>query len=141
MINSRKLEDLTPDAASRANKLIALCAAQGIDLLVTSTYRDFESQTALYNQGRDTDSKAKGEKIVTKAKAGMSFHNYRVAFDVVPLVNGKPCWDNESVWQKIGAMGKTLGLEWAGDWKNFREFPHFQFTNGKSLDTLRKEFK
>lgn len=142
MINSRKLEDLTPEAASRATKLIALCAAQGIDLLVTSTFRDFESQTAIYNQGRTQASIAKGEKIVTNAKAGMSYHNYRVAFDVVPLVNGKPNWDNLVLWKKIGELGRSCGLEWAGDWRgSFKEMAHFQFTNGKTLDDLRKEMK
>lgn len=31
------------------------------------------------------------------------------------------------------AVGKSIGLEWAGDWKKNREFPHFQYTGGLSL--------
>lgn len=138
MINSRNLNDLKPEVAAKANKLIALAAAEGIDLLVISTYRDFESQDQLYAQGRTTPGK-----IVTNAKSGMSYHNYRVAFDVVPVVNGKPVWDTTGealkMWQKVGALGKSIGLEWAGGWKSFREFPHFQYTEGKSLNDLRKE--
>jgi peptidoglycan L-alanyl-D-glutamate endopeptidase CwlK len=132
MINSRDLADLIPQAHVRADKLIELCKAAGIDLLITSTYRDNESQDALYAQGR-----TKPGKIVTKAKGGQSFHNYRCAFDVVPLVNGKPVWEDEDLWAKIGRFGKQIGLEWAGDWTTFKEQPHFQYTGGKTLKQLQ----
>ncbi len=137
MINSRSLSDLLPPVKSRAEKMIKDCYAAGIDLLVTSTYRDNASQEALYAQGR-----TKPGKIVTNARAGQSFHNYRCAFDVVPLRNGKPVWDSKDpVWQIIGQIGKKCGLEWAGDWKRFKEFPHFQYTGGLTLAKLREGAK
>lgn len=109
------------------------CKLQGIDILVTSTYRDSESQNALYAQGR-----TKPGAIVTNAKAGQSFHNWKVAFDIVPLQNGKPVWGNSNdkdkeLWYKVGAIGVSVGLEWAGNWKKFPEFPHFQYTGGLTL--------
>ena len=137
MINSRSLNDLLPPVKSRAEKMIEGCKAVGIDLLVTSTYRDNASQEALYAQGR-----TKPGKIVTNARAGQSFHNYRCAFDVVPLRHGKPVWDaKDPVWQVIGQIGKQCGLEWAGDWKRFKEFPHFQYTGGLTLAKLREGAK
>ena len=137
MINSRSLDDLLPQVKSRVEAFIAACKAEGIDLLVTSTYRDNESQNALYAQGRTTPGK-----IVTNAKAGQSFHNFRCAVDVVPLVAGKPRWDvKDEVWQKIGKLGKAAGLEWAGDWKRFREYPHFQYTGGFALAQLQQGAK
>jgi peptidoglycan L-alanyl-D-glutamate endopeptidase CwlK len=133
MINSRRLEDLLPVVKAKVDCFIAECKEVGIDLLVTSTYRDNASQNALYEQGR-----TKPGKIVTNAKAGQSFHNYRCAVDVVPLVNGKPMWDAKNpIWQQVGAIGKSCGLEWAGDWKRFREFPHFQYTGGLTLKDLQ----
>jgi peptidoglycan L-alanyl-D-glutamate endopeptidase CwlK len=132
MINSRSLDDLIPQARVRVDKLIEVCKAAGIDLLVTSTYRDNESQDALYAQGR-----TKPGKIVTKAKAGQSFHNYKCAVDVVPLINGKPVWDDTMLWSQIGGLGKQVGLEWAGDWKGFQEYPHFQYTGGKTIKQLQ----
>jgi peptidoglycan L-alanyl-D-glutamate endopeptidase CwlK len=108
------------------------CAAEGIDVIVTSTYRDFASQNELYAQGRT----APGRKV-TNAKGGQSFHNFQVAFDVVPLRHGKCVWgttgEDGKLWARIGAIGESCGLEWAGRWKRFREFPHFQFTGGKPL--------
>lgn len=47
MINSRDLDALHPKVAAMARELIARCHAEGIDLLVTSTYRDAEAQAAL----------------------------------------------------------------------------------------------
>ena len=132
MISSRKLDDLLLPAKVRALNLIHACSEAGIDLLITSTYRDFASQDALYAQGRTAPGR-----IVTNARAGQSFHNFRVAFDVVPLRAGKPVWSTTGadglVWQKIGALGEAQGLEWAGRWIRFRELPHFQFTGGLTL--------
>ncbi|EGF93763.1 M15C subfamily peptidase [Asticcacaulis biprosthecium C19] len=33
----------------------------------------------------------------------------------------------------MGAIGKAQGLEWAGDWRRFREYPHFQYSGGLSI--------
>jgi len=136
MINSRSLDDLVPPAKQRAQAFVEAAKAKGIDLLVTSTYRDSESQDALYAQGRTTPGN-----IVTRAKAGQSWHNYRCALDVVPLVNGKAVWDDQAVWKQVGEIGKSCGLEWAGDWKTFKEYPHFQYTGGLTLAQLQQGAK
>jgi len=66
-------------------------------------------------------------------------HNFALAFDVVPLDAGKPVWNvSNSVWQRVGIAGKACGLEWAGDWKQFREVAHFQYTGGLSLAEMRE---
>ena len=137
MINSRSLDDLIPPARVRVQAFLDAAKAAGIDLLVTSTYRDNASQDALYAQGR-----TKPGKIVTNAKAGQSWHNYRCAVDVVPIVAGKPRWDvKDEVWQQVGKLGKAAGLEWAGDWKRFKEYPHFQYTGGLTLAQLQSGAK
>lgn len=137
MINSRKIEDLLVPVQNKCKAFLAECAKQKIEVIITSTYRDAESQTALYAIGRTV----KGKKV-TNAKAGQSYHNWRVAFDVVPLRAGKPVWgttgaDGE-LWAKIGAIGKKCGLEWAGDWVKFKEYPHFQYTGGLKLADFQK---
>jgi peptidoglycan L-alanyl-D-glutamate endopeptidase CwlK len=134
MINSRSLDDLIPPAKERVERFLSLCKDEGIDLLVTSTYRDNESQQALYEQGRTTAGK-----VVTNAKAGDSWHNWRCAVDVVPMVNGKPNWDGlHPVWDQIGKLGEQAGLEWAGRWRTFKELAHFQYTGGLTLTDLKE---
>ena len=129
MINSRKLEELNPKVKTKCEAFIASCAKQGIDVLITSTYRDAESQNALYAQGRTVA----GNKV-TNAKAGQSWHNWRCAFDFVPIINGKAQWDNKALFTQCGEIAEACGLEWAGRWKGkMIEMAHCQFTNGLKL--------
>lgn len=129
---SRSLEDLHPIVAAKARAHIAACKAEGIDLLVTCTYRDPAEQARLYAQGRTAPGR-----IVTNARPGQSFHEYRIAYDVVPLRAGKPVWgtagEDGKLWQRVGELGEAQGLEWAGRWPRFREYPHFQFRGGFTL--------
>ncbi|PHM18038.1 MAG: peptidase M15 [Sulfuricurvum sp. PD_MW2] len=137
MITSRKLEDLHPTVREKALKMEKRCEAElGIDLVFTATYRDDESQDALYAIGRTV----KGAKV-TNAKAGYSYHNFRLAFDVVAVRHGKPVWNTSGedgkLWQDIGRIGKECGLEWGGDFKTLKDLPHFQDSKGLTLAQLR----
>lgn len=142
MISSRDLNDLHPKVKQLAEKFIDECHKQNIDILITSTYRDNESQNALYAIGRTIKGanprllKPKGN-IVTNAKAGQSFHNYKLAFDFVPIVNGKPDWNNLKTFEKCGKIAESIGLEWAGRWKGFKELAHCQYTEGLTLAELQ----
>ncbi|ASF47012.1 M15 family metallopeptidase [Methylovulum psychrotolerans] len=133
MIESRKLEDLTPETEKRCRAFIEKCRGAGIDIIITSTYRDKEKQDALYAQGRNGNP----GKIVTNASGGKSFHNYGVAFDFVPIVHGKAQYTDIATFKRCGAIAKSVGLEWAGDWKTFKEYAHCQFTNGLTLRDLQ----
>lgn len=154
-MGSRRIDDLHPSVQKKAVFMLGRCAEQGIQVIITCTLRSMKEQAALYAQGREEISKVNAlravagmapiksiaeNRIVTKAKPGESLHNYGLAFDVVPLEAGKPIWDpGHSVWQSIGKIGKECGLEWAGDWKGtIKEFPHFQYTGGLSLDQIRQ---
>nr|WP_314862051.1 M15 family metallopeptidase [uncultured Undibacterium sp.] len=143
MKNSRDLKDLVPSVAAKCAAFVSACKAESIDVLITSTLRDNESQAALYAQGRTTIginprlAKPLGD-VVTNAKAGESFHNYGVAFDFVPMVNGKAQWDDTRIFTKCGVIAESLGLEWAGRWKgSLRELAHCQFTGGLTLQDLK----
>lgn len=131
MKDSRDLNDLHPLVKAMAGDLIAKCKAQGIDIIVTQTLRDIEYQDYLYAQGRTRPGN-----IITNSKGGSSYHNYGLAFDVVPLKNGKADW-NSPHWQKIGTIGKTVGLEWGGGFTKLKDMPHFQYTFGLTIADLK----
>lgn len=80
-----------------------------------------DTQQAIYEQGRTAPGK-----VVTNAKPGDSFHNYGLAFDVVPRAyKSQPDWNpSGEAWGKIGVIGKRLGLVWGGDWTK-PDKPHF----------------
>lgn len=139
MINSRDINELLPEVRECADLFLSRAKNLGIDLLVTSTYRDFAAQAELYARGRT----APGRKV-TNARPGQSWHNWRRAFDIVPLRYGKPVWGTSGadgrLWQTIGEIGESCGLEWAGRWTRFREYPHFQLTEGLTLAGLMREY-
>jgi peptidoglycan L-alanyl-D-glutamate endopeptidase CwlK len=128
MVNSRSLSDLNPKVAALCSEFINSCKKHNIDIIITSTYRDKESQDVLYAQGRTLPGKK-----VTNAKGGQSFHNYHVAFDFVPIVGGKAQWNDVALFTKCGEIAESLGLEWAGRWVKFKEMAHCQYTNGLTL--------
>ncbi len=126
---SRRLIDLHPDLLPLVNSFLAKCKASRLDILITCTYRSNEEQAVEYAKGR-TNTLAK----TTNAKPGQSKHNFTIegkpaakAFDIVPMENGKCIWDTKHpAWQTAGSIGISLGLEWAGNWISFKEYPHFQ---------------
>lgn len=127
-----KLELLKPKIKELAEKLINECKQQGHQITVTQTLRTIEEQDALYAQGR-----TKPGNIVTKAKGGYSLHNFGVAFDICPIVNGKAEWNDNALFKKIGEIGMKIGLEWGGTWASFPDLPHFQYLAGYSLADFR----
>jgi peptidoglycan L-alanyl-D-glutamate endopeptidase CwlK len=152
---SRKLDELATAVQELAVQLIERCTAEGLDLLVYCTLRSVDEQARLFCQGRTITQittraahlQARWNradladllcsvgpqpgKIVTFAGPGQSLHNYGLAFDAVPLAAGKPVWQakrpqDKALWDLYGRLGIEAGLEWAGTWTRFREFPHMQ---------------
>lgn len=130
-VSADRIKTLHPLVRKKATEFVNEAEKQGIKLRVTSGYRTYAEQTALYNQGRTT---AGG--IVTNAKAGSSSHNFGTAIDVVQIVDGKAMWNGD--WEKIAKIGKSLGFSWGGDWKSFKDKPHFEMNFGRSMAEMRK---
>lgn len=129
----KKLQGVHPVVATKARQLIERAYKEGINVIITQGLRTIEEQNALYAQGR-----TKPGKIVTNARGGYSYHNFGLAFDFAIMKDdGSVSWNVDGKWRRVGAIGKSLGLEWGGDWKDFKDYPHFQYTFGLSLADLR----
>lgn len=117
---------------------------KGIRLRFAYTFRTFEEQDKLYSQ----------KPKVTNAKGGQSVHNYGLAFDIVLLYdldnNGTfetASWDlkkdgdfdNQSDWMEVTNYFKSQGFEWGGDWKTFKDYPHFQMTFGLTWQQMKSK--
>lgn len=127
---SISLDDLRPEVRPMVDGFLTDCRAAGLNVLITCTSRTLPEQAALYAQGR-TSPGAK----VTNAKPGQSAHNYGLAIDVVPLINGKPDWNGDDpCWQILGQIGQARGLEWFGaPGSPYKEDPHFQHPGWRAL--------
>lgn len=102
----------------------------GIDYLVTCVKRTKAKQAKLYAQGRTIPGP-----IVTNAKPGQSPHNCDVpgalAFDIAIISDGKLLWNGDhKLYKQAGAIGKSCGLEWGGDFRNY-DPGHFQVAKWK----------
>ena len=111
--------------------------AKGVTVEVISGLRSWAAQSALFAQGR-----TKPGRIVTKARPGSSWHNYGLAIDLGLFMNGNYIDETmpkvaDGLYAEIGKIAATHGIEWAGNWKSFKETPHFQVTFGKTLAELR----
>lgn len=108
---------------------------KGVRLRFAYVYRSVEEQNKLYNQ----------RPKVTNAKGGQSIHNYGLAFDIAILLdkdnNGtfeSIDWNISSPYFKLVVeYFKSKGYEHGGDWKNFKDYPHFQKAFGHTWQSLK----
>jgi len=131
-------------------------APAGVSLLIYCTYRRPEQQARRFRQGRTLatiEARAvqlerecsrpdlaeilrnaepqRGKRRVTNAGPGQSIHQYRGAFDAAPIRDGAIVWGTKdpadaALWALYGDVVLESALEWAGNWRRGREFPHAQ---------------
>jgi len=133
-VRAQLLKDYTD-----ANNLLG----KGARLRLAYVYRTNAEQDALYNK----------KPKVTNAKGGQSIHNYGLAFDIVLLYdndgNGtfeEASWsmirdfdkDSKADWMEVVELFKSRGWEWGGDWKSFKDAPHFQMSFGFDWKVLKQ---
>lgn len=118
---------------NKVGELIYRARNEDIDVGLFCGTRTFGQQAELYAKGRTLP----GE-IVTNAKPGYSWHNYGLAADISFLTKGE--WDWTKDFKPLGKLGKELGLEWGGDWENFKDMGHFQITHGLHIEEAFRIF-
>ena len=147
MYMARDIKQLHPKLQEIIPKLIEKCEKQGISIKIGECLRTVKEQDELYAQGR-----TKPGSIVTNAKGSnySSMHQWGIAFDFYLDMDidkdGKKSDDafnnSKKTFQKVGAIGKNLGLEWGGDWRSIVDMPHFQLNNwGSDAKTLKATYK
>lgn len=123
MINSRKVEDLKPDAQNACLKFIRLCTEAGLNIKIVQTLRDAEYQHMLYEQGRTAPGK-----IVTKCDGytNKSRHQSGEAWDAVVLNDdGSINWSDACLYKKMADIAVKQGLT-AGFYFSFRDLDHVE---------------
>ncbi len=114
------LNALHPYFRDKVAELIRVCKSKGIELAIVETFRTHAKQNEYKGMGRN----------YTNSGGGKSKHQYGLAVDVVPIVNGKAVWDNVVLWRRVGVVGERLGLRWGGRWKHPYDPGHFEWTGG-----------
>ena len=138
-MSSRSVWDLDPELRQLCSEWVRRLTAEGIEVIVTCTYRSNEEQAELYAQGR-----TKPGRIVTNARPGQSKHNVTLpdgrtpaarAFDFVPLRGGKAVWGlrtaaDRAVWERCVAVAESLGLRCGARFPRLQDWPHVEMAEG-----------
>jgi peptidoglycan L-alanyl-D-glutamate endopeptidase CwlK len=131
---------LTPATQAKARNFLQAIAESnrlpaGFTVKIIAGTRTYAEQDALYAQGRTTPGP-----IVTNAAGGYSNHNFGIAFDLgifnpdgkyiddLPDVPGSG-WTEANVshsYRTLAPIGRSLGLEWGGDWLSIDDEPHYE---------------
>lgn len=135
MVDMNKLH---PKLRKLTNELVTACERKGIPIKITQGFRSKAEQDALYAQGR-----TKPGKIVTNAKGSSysSHHMWGTGIDFARNDGKAPYDDSDGFFTKVGKIGKSLGLEWGGDWKSIKDKPHFQLPDwGSTTAQLKAKY-
>lgn len=126
----RDLNELTEQAQKACSLFLKECKNQGLNILVTETYRSQERQNYLYEQGRTRPGK-----VVTWTKS--SRHTSRMAWDVCKNVKGHE-YDDAGFFRKCGEIAARLGITWGGNWDS-PDTPHFEIDKSwkPPMDTIK----
>lgn len=117
--SARNIATLHPRLAEIAVQFVKQCVSSGLDVRIICGTRTDAEQDALYALGRSRPGPVR-----TNARAGQSWHNYGLAFDIGVFEGAKYLGDS-ALYAEAGKIGEALGLEWGGRWQ-FRDDPHFQ---------------
>lgn len=126
--SEQNIATLLPEVRPLARVLVQKAAQVGIRIKIISGLRTYAEQDALYAQGRTQPGR-----IVTRARAGYSNHNFGMAFDV-GVFEGSSYVEDSPKYKAVGALGADLGLEWGGNWKDLVDQPHFQLRPAWAFD-------
>ncbi|MGI8316699.1 peptidoglycan-binding protein [Halobacillus mangrovi] len=131
--------------AEKAAQLISIAYMEGIFVQISSGYRSLEEQARLYGKGRPSyrwngKNYGRSGSIVTYAKPGESIHNKGRAIDffLVTKDGQTALWKVDKNWHRVGAIGKSLGFTWGGDWKSFKDYPHLELAHDSSSSAVLK---
>ena len=142
----RDIKALHPELQKKYAQLIKLCAKKGITIGVAECLRTKAEQDALYAKGRTAPGK-----IVTNAKGSSysSMHQWGVAFDFYLKTDidgdgqiSDDAYNNaKKTFNQVGALAKSIGLEWGGDWKSIKDLPHIQLKDwGSTASKLKAKY-
>jgi len=114
-----RLKGLHPDLVRVVRRAEAMTDLQ---FMVLEGLRTVERQRELLKAKATTTMNSRH----IKAKNG-----YGHAVDLAPMLNGKVSWDWPLYHRlakiiKAAAKAEKVALEWGGDWKRFKDGPHWQ---------------
>jgi peptidoglycan L-alanyl-D-glutamate endopeptidase CwlK len=136
----KAIDTLDTDVRALCDRHLALCLMEGIVLRVTDGWRSFHESDVIWHVGRNEAGEIiDPHAILTRARPGHSWHNWKRAYDVCIVrfpgdLTPKNVYDGP--WERVGAIGESLGLTWGGHFKSIHDDPHFEYPAGRTIAAL-----
>lgn len=135
------LGQLQPSMRLKVERWLNDAQAENLLLFVDFTWRSRAEQRGLYAKGRKKVGPlwiiTNRRLVVTNAPPGSSYHEYGLAVDVYPLVDGLPRFTS-TVPIRVVDLAKRNGLAWGGNWRTIKDAPHFQDAHAPSIRECKK---
>lgn len=128
----RDISELSKNAQEACRLFLAECQKQGLNVLITETYRSQERQNYLYEQGR-----TRSGKIVTWTHK--SRHTSRRAWDICQNIKGRE-YSDSAFFKSCGDVAKKLNITWGGIWKT-PDTPHFEISENWKKPNIKEDEK
>lgn len=118
---------------------VDLVRSKGLIVVTVFCWRSSLAQARLYEIGRRG---IPGERVVTYARGGSSWHNVErngapasLAYDLALMTRDGRRYlpDADPAWQLAGEIGEALGLTWGGRFERLRDLGHWQLDGRGTL--------
>lgn len=140
MTQRERMDSLEPGFREKVEQLLIRAhEATGRIWILTDARRTLKQQYVLYAQGRTAPGK-----VVTKARAGSSAHNFGLAADLAPYKDGTREVDWEApkpIWKAMADEAQKLGLVAGFYFKSIYDAPHVEDANWKASQAAWKAGK
>jgi len=133
---ARDIAKLQPEVQDLAVKLVAKCALIGLHIKITDCVRSKSEQNGI-------------DASRTNCKFPKSYHNWGLAFDFCRYedvdkdgkISDDAYNDKDGFFKKVGQVGKSLGLDWGGDFKSIYDGPHFEYKGLGTRSQIETEYE
>lgn len=126
-VSEKRLKRLHPDLLRVVRRMQSLNTDPDFGAIITCTVRTVEEQKQLVKSGASRTMNSRH----IPGKDG-----YAKAVDFAVTIQGKVRWD-WPLYQRLAKLMKQaatkekVSVEWGGDWKTFKDGPHFQLPKSK----------
>lgn len=137
---------LHPELQQKLYDLKKMCRKNGYEIGISECIRTAAEQDALYAQGRTKP----GPKVTNaKGSSYSSQHQWGIAADfyIDMDIDGDGSKSDDAfnnstkLFDRVGAIAKSVGLGWGGDWKSPVDKPHIYLPQwGSTTANLKRQF-
>ncbi|MCP3659816.1 MAG: M15 family metallopeptidase [Bacteroidetes bacterium] len=133
-VTNNRIKQLHPKIRADVKAFINECYEKGIKFRLTDGHRTFKEQDVIFNKGRSDFS----DIVRTKAEAGMSYHNYGLAFDLLQFIDKTNYISFDR--RVVIPIAIKYGFKWGGFFKG-KDYdpPHFYRTYNFHWSVLKSK--